>query len=144
MLALHEGIFAYLRDLYTAISCTIIHHYRYRVFLVGSTARVLEQSVAVAFAKAVVVPFKQHAVLGQIIEAIRRPRPEGYRVQLFAPRKGVYANPLDAARKDNILYMVRVFKGTLANVFNAVGQYDGFDAVKAFIPERKVTNVCDA
>ena len=79
---------------------------------------------AVAFAKAVVVPFKQHAVLGQIVEAIRWPWPESYRVQLLAPRKGVCANPLDAARKDDKLYIVRVFKRTFANIFNAVGQQD--------------------
>ena len=76
-----------------------------------------------AFAKAVVVPFKQYAVLGQIVEAMRRPWPESYRVQLLAPRKGVCANPLDAARKDDKLYIVRVFKRTFANVLNAVRQH---------------------
>lgn len=144
MLALHEGIFTYLRDLHTAIGRAIIHRNRYRVFLVGSAAWVLEQGVAVAFAKAVVVPFKQHTVLGQIIEAIRRPRPESYRVQLLTSSKGVYTDALDAARKDDILYLLDILKGAFANVFNAVGQHDGLDAVKAFIPERKVANVSDA
>jgi hypothetical protein len=97
MLAFHKGILTDFSDLHTTIRGSVIDHYGYRVFLIGSATRVLEQGVAVAFAKAIVVPFKQHAVLGQVIEAIGWFRPERKRVQLLASGKGIDANALNAA-----------------------------------------------
>ena len=123
MLTLHKSIFSDFSDLHAAISCSVIHHYRYHVLLISSTTRILKQSVTVTFAEAVVVPFKQHAVLGQVIEAIGRARLERQRVQLLASCKGIHTNAFDATRKDDIFYMVGIFKGTIANVFNAVEHY---------------------